>query len=153
MFGWLSLVAGSWCWFVVREKYCWLAGGWWLMLIWCERKTLLAGWLTSQLNKAKVVMNFYLNMQYWKLSSLFSLLFEKGRFEFWLDQHGYQTLNLLRPTRPLPQTCPYFLFPITSCQISLNSLYYLLPLTSYQVKRIMICASRLRSVYQICCQV
>jgi len=21
---------------------------WWLMLIWCERKTLLAGWLTSQ---------------------------------------------------------------------------------------------------------
>jgi hypothetical protein len=28
----------------VREKYCWLAGGWWLVLNWCERKTLLAGW-------------------------------------------------------------------------------------------------------------
>jgi hypothetical protein len=38
-FGWL--VAGSWGWFVVRKKYCWLAGGWWLMLNWCERKALL----------------------------------------------------------------------------------------------------------------
>jgi hypothetical protein len=28
----------------VREKYCWLAGGWWLVLNWCERKALLAGW-------------------------------------------------------------------------------------------------------------
>jgi len=27
----------------VREKYCWLAGGYWLVLIWCERKILLAG--------------------------------------------------------------------------------------------------------------
>jgi hypothetical protein len=26
----------------VREKYCWLAGGWWLVLNWCERKALLA---------------------------------------------------------------------------------------------------------------
>jgi hypothetical protein len=26
------LVADGWCWFVLREKYCWLvAGGWWLM--------------------------------------------------------------------------------------------------------------------------
>jgi hypothetical protein len=32
-------VAGRWCWFVVREKYCWLTGGRWLVLIWCERKT------------------------------------------------------------------------------------------------------------------
>jgi hypothetical protein len=40
-FGWL--VAGGWCWFVVREKYCWLAGGWSLVLKWCERKALLAG--------------------------------------------------------------------------------------------------------------
>jgi hypothetical protein len=37
----------------VREKYCWLAGDWWLMLNWCERKA--AGWLaTSQPNKAIV---------------------------------------------------------------------------------------------------
>jgi hypothetical protein len=28
----------------VREKYCWLAGGCWLVLNWYERKTLLAGW-------------------------------------------------------------------------------------------------------------
>jgi hypothetical protein len=28
----------------VREKYCWLTGGWWLVLNWCERKALLAGW-------------------------------------------------------------------------------------------------------------
>jgi hypothetical protein len=27
LFGWL--VADGWCWFVVREEYCWLvAGGW-----------------------------------------------------------------------------------------------------------------------------
>ena len=32
-------VAGGWCWFAVREKYCWLAGGCWLVLVWCERKT------------------------------------------------------------------------------------------------------------------
>jgi hypothetical protein len=25
----------------VREKYCWLTGGWWLVLNWCERKALL----------------------------------------------------------------------------------------------------------------
>ena len=29
-----------------------LAVGWWLMLIWYEKKILLAGWLTSQLNRA-----------------------------------------------------------------------------------------------------
>jgi hypothetical protein len=27
-----SLVADGWCWFVLREKYCWLvAGGWFVM--------------------------------------------------------------------------------------------------------------------------
>jgi hypothetical protein len=31
-------VSDSWYWFIVREKYCLLAVGWWLMLIWCERK-------------------------------------------------------------------------------------------------------------------
>jgi hypothetical protein len=41
-FGWL--VADGWCWFVVREKYYWLVGGWWLVLNWCERKALLTGW-------------------------------------------------------------------------------------------------------------
>jgi hypothetical protein len=32
----------------VREKYCWLAGGWWLVLNWCERKALLAGWQPAE---------------------------------------------------------------------------------------------------------
>jgi hypothetical protein len=41
MFGWL--VADGWCWFVLREEYCWLvlAGCWWLVCF--ERKVLLAG--------------------------------------------------------------------------------------------------------------
>jgi hypothetical protein len=41
LFGWL--VADGWCWFVLREEYCWLvaAGCWWL--IGSERKVLLAG--------------------------------------------------------------------------------------------------------------
>jgi hypothetical protein len=30
MFGWL--VADSWCWFVLREKYCWLVAGGWFVL-------------------------------------------------------------------------------------------------------------------------
>jgi hypothetical protein len=30
LFGWL--VADSWCWFVLREEYCWLvAGGWFVV--------------------------------------------------------------------------------------------------------------------------
>ena len=28
----------GWCWFAMREKYCWLVGDLWLVLIWCERK-------------------------------------------------------------------------------------------------------------------
>jgi len=39
--------AGSWCWSGVRGKYCWLAGGWMLVLEWCERKILL-DWLEKQ---------------------------------------------------------------------------------------------------------
>jgi hypothetical protein len=41
LFGWL--VADGWCWFVLREEYCWLvlAGCWWLVC--SERKVLLAG--------------------------------------------------------------------------------------------------------------
>jgi hypothetical protein len=41
LFGWL--VADGWCWFVMREEYCWLvaAGCWWLIR--SERKVLLAG--------------------------------------------------------------------------------------------------------------
>jgi hypothetical protein len=37
------LVADGWCWFVLREEYCWLvlAGCWWLVC--SERKVLLAG--------------------------------------------------------------------------------------------------------------
>ena len=34
-----ELVAGGWS--GVREKYCWLAGGWKLVLERCEKKTLL----------------------------------------------------------------------------------------------------------------
>ena len=32
----------------MREKYCWLVGGWKLVLEWCERKTLL-GWRLLEL--------------------------------------------------------------------------------------------------------
>jgi hypothetical protein len=41
LLGWL--VADGWCWFVLREEYCWLvaAGCWWLVR--SERKVLLAG--------------------------------------------------------------------------------------------------------------
>jgi hypothetical protein len=41
LFGWL--MADGWCWFVLREEYCWLvaAGCWWLIR--SERKVLLAG--------------------------------------------------------------------------------------------------------------
>jgi hypothetical protein len=48
LFGWL--VADGWCWFVLREEYCWLvAGGWFVLrekycwLVRSERKVLLAG--------------------------------------------------------------------------------------------------------------
>jgi len=34
--------AGGWCWNDVKEKYCWLAGGWRLVLERCEKKTLLS---------------------------------------------------------------------------------------------------------------
>jgi hypothetical protein len=37
LFGWL--VADGWCWFVLREEYCWLVAGGWFV----ERKVLLAG--------------------------------------------------------------------------------------------------------------
>ena len=47
--GWL--VAGCWCWSGVREKYCWLAGGWRLVLELCERKMLLAGWRNQTTNR------------------------------------------------------------------------------------------------------
>jgi hypothetical protein len=30
LFVWL--VADGWCWFVLREKYCWLAAGGWFVL-------------------------------------------------------------------------------------------------------------------------
>jgi hypothetical protein len=37
------LVADGWCWFVLREEYCWLVatGCWWLVR--SERKVLLSG--------------------------------------------------------------------------------------------------------------
>jgi hypothetical protein len=42
--------AGDGYWFVVRENYCCLAGGWRLLLEWCERKILLAGAGAEQQN-------------------------------------------------------------------------------------------------------
>jgi hypothetical protein len=30
MFGWL--VADGWCWFILREEYCWLVAGGWFVL-------------------------------------------------------------------------------------------------------------------------
>jgi hypothetical protein len=30
LFGWL--VADGWCWFVLREEYCWLVAGGWFVL-------------------------------------------------------------------------------------------------------------------------
>jgi hypothetical protein len=46
LFVWL--VADGWCWFVLREKYCWLVAGGWFVLrekYW---------WLISQANMAIV---------------------------------------------------------------------------------------------------
>ena len=43
--------AGGCCWSGVREKHCWLAGGWRLLLEWCERKILLAGAGAKQQNR------------------------------------------------------------------------------------------------------
>jgi hypothetical protein len=37
LFGWL--VADGWCWFVLREEYCWLVAGGWFVV----RKILLTG--------------------------------------------------------------------------------------------------------------
>jgi hypothetical protein len=41
LFGWL--VADGWCWFVLREEYCWLVAADCRWLIRSERKALLAG--------------------------------------------------------------------------------------------------------------
>ena len=46
--------AGGWCWSGVREKYCWLAGDWRLVLKLCERKILLAGWRNQIANRVNV---------------------------------------------------------------------------------------------------
>jgi len=43
--------AGGCCWSGVREKHYWLAGGWRLLLEWCERKILLAGWRLLEQNR------------------------------------------------------------------------------------------------------
>jgi len=47
----LVLKAAAACWSGVREKHCWLAGGWRLLLEWCERKTLLASWRLLEQNR------------------------------------------------------------------------------------------------------
>ena len=35
-----SLRSAGWSWSAVRDKYCYLAGGWRLELEWCERELL-----------------------------------------------------------------------------------------------------------------
>jgi hypothetical protein len=46
LFGWL--VADGWCWFVVREEYCWLiAGGWFVVrekYCWLISQALASDW-------------------------------------------------------------------------------------------------------------
>jgi hypothetical protein len=61
MFGWL--VADGWCWFVLREEYCWLvlAGCWWLVCF--ERKVLLAD-KPSDLKSAQTHAVSWLMMQH-----------------------------------------------------------------------------------------
>jgi hypothetical protein len=44
LFGWL--VADGWCWFVLREDYCWLVAGGWFVV----REKFY--WLISQANRA-----------------------------------------------------------------------------------------------------
>ena len=51
--------AGGWCWSGVRERYCWLAGGWRLVLERCERKILLAGWRSQTANRVKKSITFF----------------------------------------------------------------------------------------------
>ena len=50
----------GWCWFAVRKKYCWLAGSWWLVLIWCERKS-TAACCQCQQNRVKITLVNYLD--------------------------------------------------------------------------------------------
>jgi hypothetical protein len=57
----------------VREKYCWLAGGWWLMLNWCERKALLAGQPAEQGLYSGLMMD----------QNLHDELFRISRFSSW----------------------------------------------------------------------
>ena len=49
--------AGGWCWSGVRKKYCWLAGGWRLLLELCERKIVLAGWSNQTANRVTTSRN------------------------------------------------------------------------------------------------
>jgi hypothetical protein len=48
LFGWL--VADGWCWFVLREEYCWLVVDGWFVV----REKYC--WLVSQANRARVEM-------------------------------------------------------------------------------------------------
>ena len=49
--------AGAGRWSGVREKYCWLAGGWKLVLERCERKTLLS-WRLLELPNRVILASF-----------------------------------------------------------------------------------------------
>jgi hypothetical protein len=53
LFVWL--VADSWCWFVLREKYCWLVAGGWFVL----RESIAGWWLISQANRALEASTHY----------------------------------------------------------------------------------------------
>ena len=56
---WAGAGAGGWS--GVREKYCWLAGGWKLVLERCERKTLL-GWRLLELPNRVIVVTSCANL-------------------------------------------------------------------------------------------
>ena len=100
----VKLISGVW--FVMREKYCYLTGGWWLMLIWYERKALLAGWLTSQANRVSDWLTPYelrrFPKQDWLPCLFFRLCLVLKNFLHYTShqifEHMYETLNVIKKT-------------------------------------------------------
>jgi hypothetical protein len=54
-------VADGWCWFVLREEYCWLVVGGWFVL------STVGWWLISQANRPIFSTSFrpHLNASWW----------------------------------------------------------------------------------------
>ena len=59
------VVTGGWCWFVMREQYCWLAGSWWLVASgWCwfnmrEQYCWLVGWQAKRTERISFTLTRY----------------------------------------------------------------------------------------------